>query len=260
MSKRKVKNDLTGKIFGNWTVLEQADDIVNNSGKHITAWRCKCSCPNHTIKIVRGYNLINGHSTSCGCVAKELLKKRNYQNTYGRLARHGNDYNLEQGYGIGYTSDRQEFYFDKEDFEKIKPYTWHITACGYVAGKKYGDTTDTLMHRLVMNAPKNKQVHHKNHKKNDNRKQELQLCTNKENSRHKKKMKSNTSGTTGVSWSSGMKKWHAQIMVNYNNINLGYFENIDDAKTAYDIAKHKYFGEFAYDELQEVNDELQQPS
>ena len=189
-------------------------------------------------------------------MASELLTERNMGNTYGMLSRKGNKYKLANEYGIGYTSNGDEFYFDKEDIEKIMPYTWYINSAGYVAGKKFGDVFDTLMHRLIMNASKDKQVHHKNQKKNDNRKQNLQLCTNKENSRHKKKMKSNTSGVIGVSWSSNMNKWHAQIMVDYNNINLGYFEDIDEAKQAYNTAKHKYFGEFAYDDSQEVSNEL----
>lgn len=256
MGKRKVRKDLTGQQFGRWTVIEQADDIISKNGKHITAWKCQCSCRKATIKVVRGYNLTNGHSTSCGCVASELLQQRNAGNTYGMLTRKGNEYNLDHDYGIGYTSDGAEFYFDKDDVDKIKPYTWHIDVNGYVVGRKYGDTTSTFMHRLVMDAPKNKQVHHKYHRKNDNRKSELQLCTNQENSRHKQKMSSNTSGIIGVSWCSNMNKWHAQIMVDYNNINLGYFENVNDAKQAYDTAKYKYFGEFAYDELQEEYYEL----
>ena len=260
MGKRTVKKDLTGQQFGRWTVIEQADDFISANGKHITMWKCECSCENHTIKIIRGYNLTNGHSQSCGCLAQELLAQRNHGNTYGMLSRKGNDYNLDGEYGVGYTSTGDVFYFDKEDMDKIKPYTWYINSAGYVKRKKYGDNSDVLMHRLVMNAPKDKQVHHKHHKKQDNRKQELQLCTNKENSRHKKKMKSNTSGVIGVSWSANMNKWHAQIMVDYNNINLGYFDDIKDAKQAYDVAKYKYFGEFAYDDLQEDNYELQQSS
>lgn len=187
MGKRKVKKDLTGQRFGRWTVIEQADDFVDNNGKHVTMWKCQCSCSKGTVKIIRGYNLTNGHSTSCGCLANELLLKRNIGNTYGMLSRKGNKYNLDNEYGIGYTSSGNEFYFDKADTEKIMLYTWHINSAGYVAGKKFGDTSDTLMHRLIMDAPKNKQVHHKNHKKNDNRKQNLQLCTNRENSRHKQR-------------------------------------------------------------------------
>ena len=64
MGKRKVKKDLTGQQFGRWVVIEQADDLVSANGKHITMWKCKCSCPKGTIKIIRGYNLINGHSKS----------------------------------------------------------------------------------------------------------------------------------------------------------------------------------------------------
>ena len=251
MGKRKVKKDLSKQQFGRWIVLEQADDFVSKDGKHVTMWVCQCTCENKTIKIVRGCNLTNGHSTSCGCWAKEILQLHNDGNTYAAVQRKGNNYNLDNEYGIGYTSDGREFYFDKEDLDKIKPYTWYINSLGYVIGNKYGDTSDTLMHRLVMNAPDGKQVHHKHHKKNDNRKNELQLCTNQENSRHKEKMKTNTSGVIGVSWSNNTNKWHAQITVDYKNINLGYYDDINEAKIAYDNAKKLYFGDFAYNEEEE---------
>ena len=33
-------------------------------------------------------------------------------------------YDLTGDYGIGYTKEGDEFWFDKEDYEKIKKYIW----------------------------------------------------------------------------------------------------------------------------------------
>lgn len=53
--------DLTGKIFGKWTVIRE-DKTKIYGHKH---WICKCQCG--TIRSVDGNTLRNGKSTSCGC-------------------------------------------------------------------------------------------------------------------------------------------------------------------------------------------------
>lgn len=50
--------DLTGKIFGKWTVLEYV-------GK--SRWRCVCSCEKKIEKNLLSQNLRRGESKSCGC-------------------------------------------------------------------------------------------------------------------------------------------------------------------------------------------------
>ena len=61
----QVKKDLTGMKFGRWTVLEQADDTVLSSGKHIARWLCRCECG--TEKVINGLTLKSGETSSCGC-------------------------------------------------------------------------------------------------------------------------------------------------------------------------------------------------
>lgn len=57
--------DLTGLAFGRLTVLEAADP------PWISLWKCVCSCG--TEKVVRGGNLKNGSTRSCGCLGRESL-------------------------------------------------------------------------------------------------------------------------------------------------------------------------------------------
>lgn len=56
--------DLTGKRFGRWTVLERG-----KTKNRITYWKCQCECGN--IKEVRSCDLKYGNSKSCGCANSE---------------------------------------------------------------------------------------------------------------------------------------------------------------------------------------------
>ena len=62
--------DLTGMKFGRLTVIERAE----NKNKKI-CWLCECDCGNE--KIIRGADLKNGKTTSCGCFSKEKTKQLN---------------------------------------------------------------------------------------------------------------------------------------------------------------------------------------
>ena len=60
--------NLTGMIFGRWTVLNQ-----ENSVKRRSRWSCRCLCG--TEKIVMGQSLVRGLSKSCGCYNSEKHRK-----------------------------------------------------------------------------------------------------------------------------------------------------------------------------------------
>lgn len=66
-------NDLTGKTFGKWIVLERAEDYISGSSK-FTQWKCRCECG--TIKTLRGNTLRSGETKSCGCLRKNNNKKQ----------------------------------------------------------------------------------------------------------------------------------------------------------------------------------------
>ena len=65
-------HDLTGQIFGNWKVLKR--DITKKNGR--SNWLCECQCINKTKRIVDGYSLTSGRSTSCGCIRDIRSKER----------------------------------------------------------------------------------------------------------------------------------------------------------------------------------------
>lgn len=64
-------NELTGMVFGKWSVLHR----VENNYKNCTRWLCVCECGKE--KIVYGFHLTSGKSKSCGCAN---FKNLNYSN------------------------------------------------------------------------------------------------------------------------------------------------------------------------------------
>ncbi len=99
------------------------------------------------------------------------------------MPRKQNRYDLSKGYGIGYTSKGQEFYFDLEDFEKVKKYCWSINKLGYLLAKRRDNPKKMIyMHRLIMNEElsnhdRKLQIDHIDLNKQNNRRTNLRLVT-----------------------------------------------------------------------------------
>lgn len=232
MGKVKVRKDLTGMKFGRLKVLRQAEDYINPSGVHYAQYECECDCKDKTHIIVTACHLKDGHTQSCGCLNIEAHIKHN-------------KYDLSGNYGIGYTSNGEEFYFDLEDYDKIKDYTWYSDKDGYIVSSTNGK--HTKMHRLVMNAKEGFDIDHvgMHDTRNDNRKLNLRECTRAENCRNKVMFSKNTSGCIGVMWDNRIKKWVVRITVDGNEFCLGSFENKEDAINARINGEKEYFKEFA---------------
>lgn len=71
----EIRNDLTGKRFGRLLVVERTEGKLLKSGYKQQMYKCLCDCEN-TI-VVTYISLVTGNTTSCGCYAKELLRKKN---------------------------------------------------------------------------------------------------------------------------------------------------------------------------------------
>lgn len=75
-------------------------------------------------------------------------------------------------------------------------------------------------------------IDHINGVTGDNRIGNLRVVTNQQNHKNMKRHKGNGSGATGVYWSKRAKKWQAYICVDYKQIYLGVFAELDDARIA----------------------------
>ena len=230
----KIRKDLTNKKFDRLFVLKRTDDYIKPDGRHEAQWICRCDCGNEII--VRSYCLTSGHTKSCGCLQKEAVSKA--QKKY-------NTYDLSGEYGIGYTFKDEIFYFDLEDYDKIKNYCWCIDKYGYVRGNT--KTSKIKLHRLIMDCDDDMVVDHINHNKVDNRKSNLRICTQHENAINRSITSKNASGVVGVYWNKDLSKWGACIGVNGSSIYLGVYDDFESAVNVRKEAERKYFGEYRCD-------------
>lgn len=129
------------------------------------------------------------------------------------------------------------------DVDKASNYQWSIGRHGYATsgcGKN-----QVLLHRIIANAKKDETVDHVNRNKLDNRRINLRICSQQQNSMNKEKMSTGSNPYKGVCFLSD-GRWQAQINYNGRAIYLGRFRHSCEAAKAYDYAARILFGEFAY--------------
>jgi hypothetical protein len=144
---------------------------------------------------------------------------------------------------------------DDEDFEALSKYKWNCNNYGYACRTvgleqwRNGDREHllysvVLMHRIITNAPKGKDVDHKNHDRLDNRKNNLRICTRQQNLRNKQKSLNSKYRYKGVERESN-HRWIAKIYYRKKQERIGVFETEELAAKAYDEKAKSHFGEFA---------------
>ena len=182
--------DMTGWVMKEHGVpdsrLSVIERICEGHPKYIhkkSIWKCKCECGNTDYVYADGYSLRKGKTKSCGCYKSDRIRNSSKKT---------NTYKFTDTYGIGYDSNNQEFYFDLEDYDKIKDYCWIVSDSGYVITAIYnselGFSQNHSMHRLLMdvtwryNKDDKLVVDHINtHHREDNRKSNLRIVSNSEN-------------------------------------------------------------------------------
>lgn len=202
--------DLSGKTFGRLKVICPTEDKIQENGRRRKQYLCKCSCGNPNPILVLAENLLSGHTQSCGCYQKEKNRE---------ICAKRNKYDLSGNYGVGYAADSGlEFYFDLEDYNKIKDYCWSEYKTGYLITSigDFGKRKRILMHQLLTDF-KYSEIDHVNRKKNDNRKENLRGVSHQQNMHNQPKKSNNKSGFIGVFWSKKSKRWIASIGHNGKN-------------------------------------------
>jgi len=132
---------------------------------------------------------------------------------------------------------------DKEDFSALSRHHWTALKSRRTY---YAVRGDVRMHRQIMNALPGILVDHINGNGLDNRRVNLRLCNatlNQANARSLRPHK--TSRFKGVSWSTAHTGWFAQLQIERRKVNLGYYEDEEDAALAYNRAAIEHFGSFA---------------
>lgn len=229
--------DISGQKFGRLTVVQR----VENDKYGNVMWYCICECGKY--KNVLGTDLRQGKVRSCGCLHSEITRDR---------SRKQNIYDLTKEYGIGLTyNTNQEFYFDLEDFDKIKEYCWLESDQGYiVAHNIYGKSPQNVrMHRLVTDN-KFQIVDHINLKRYDNRKYNLRTATKQTNNINRAANSNNKLGTKGIYWLNHNNCYQAKIQKG----NKIYSKKSTDIDFLIKWRKEKeleLYGEYAYSDHKE---------
>lgn len=140
---------------------------------------------------------------------------------------------------------------DESDHDLLSTRIWHVR---HSNGNTYAMMTDddgyaAAMHRFVLGiGPVTKDpvvVDHINGNGLDNRKSNLRVCSNMENSWNKKARKYGSCALKGVSLDKGASTWRAQITYKGKRIYLGSFASPEAAHARYCEAAKDMFGEFA---------------
>lgn len=234
-----------GEIYGRLTI--EAKDEKRSKEKKETYWLCSCSCGNPNLVSVSNSNL-GKTINSCGCLRKENTKKLGKKNAEKERKKNKYDLTTEE-YGIGWTDKGYQFFFDLEDFDRIKDYYWEVQkgVNGYLYLRTCINSTNYTMSNFIMKGKdkKDKTIYdHKNQNSLDNRKNNLRIASVSENGMNVKVRKSNTSGIIGV-YQVKDGKWVASIRINKKRTYLGSFEKKEDAIVERLKAEKEYYGEFA---------------
>jgi hypothetical protein len=268
------KLDLSGKVFGKWTVLRNGEK---------QNWVCRCECGEEK-EIFIG-NLRSGKSTSCKkCAAiknnlignkynkltviEDSLKRTKSRNIKWicrcdcgnisevcgtALLTHKTKscgkcttntfYEHTEGYMVGITSNGKQFIFDKQDLDSVKVHNWCLRK-GYANTRIKGKTFS--LHRLILNPPNDMEVDHINGDTTNNKRSNLRICTHKENSRNTHKQSNITSSKyKGVSFDKSRNKWEAYLITQDKKIHLGRYESESEAANQYNLKSKELFGEYA---------------
>lgn len=230
-------NDLTNKKFHRLTVLK----LIEKNGLN-SKWLCTCECGKE--KIILGRSLTSGNTKSCGCLNSEVhrdIAKLAFKKEWKPIDR--GDY-----YDIPLTKNKFSK-IDKSDYEIICNFGWYYAArSGYAYSGSINncskENTRKVMHRYIMNvSSSNIQIDHINGDRLDNRRSNLRLATNAENSRNGYIRKDNKSGHRGISFDSSRNKWFAEICKDKKRYRKR-FKYKEDAIAWYKEKAIALFGEF----------------
>lgn len=143
---------------------------------------------------------------------------------------------------------------DLDDLEKVIdfPYTWfakynHTNDEYYVVASVYHpelqQTRPIFLHQFLTNA-NGKDVDHINNDTLDNRKSNMRVVMESNNSKNRKgRNRNNKSGYRNVSLIKG--KWVVQLQIDGKNKRLGSFEDVHEAGKFAEEMRQKYYGEYA---------------
>lgn len=139
------------------------------------------------------------------------------------------------------TSKGQEFLISLCDLEQAKKYTWCISKTGYLVANINHKVVK--LQRYLLSPPEDMVVDHINGNPLDNRRCNLRICSQTDNSKNTKQ-KSKATPTPGIQIKPN-GRYRVRITVDRKEIAVGTFDTMDEAIAARHAAERKYYGEFS---------------
>jgi len=139
---------------------------------------------------------------------------------------------------------------DDTDFDELNKYHWYVNNSGYAFRRE----KVIFMHRQIIKAD-DKQIEvvdHVNRNPLDNQKKNLRPATKSQNATNKRMPGTNKTGFLGVHFDKGSGRYRSQIKHNGKRINIGRFDNPEDAFRSYDAKAREVWGEFYKGEQDET--------
>lgn len=135
---------------------------------------------------------------------------------------------------------------DSADVNAVAGWNW----CAFVRGEtvyavRSASRKTIYMHRALISPPDGCVVDHVDGNGLDNRRANLRVGSQMQNTWNSRTKRSNTSGVKGVCFDRSRAKWIAHIRCGGKRINLGRFDNIRDAEAAYRAASMRIHGQFS---------------
>lgn len=141
---------------------------------------------------------------------------------------------------VNYKGEKQLFYIDTDDLERVKQYNWIYMPTG---GYAYCNELNTSLHRFILGVEDpNVICDHISRNTRDNTKSNLRTVTRLENRFNASGI--GKSGVKGIKWRKDRQKWYTDIRV--NGIKQGKsFTNFMDALSYRNKVYASYQGEYA---------------
>ena len=213
-------------------------------------------CGRESFKKIRlgGYTLCNKHM-------HQLHQYGRFLDNNPRSAKDLNEYRIKDDIVIFDVYDQRnnkngEFIIDLEDLPKVKYHKWRLSYGHIVTGNNTKTKPTKHLHHLILDIDDpDIVVDHKDGNPANNRKSNLRICTQHQNTLNKVKISNNTSGYIGVSYLKDRHCWTAEIRYN-KRIHLGNYKQIEEAVYARYIAEVILFKEYRNTNTDDIKLEL----
>jgi hypothetical protein len=197
--------------------LTLVGEVERVGRRYMAVYRCVCGVE----KQIDIHKVASGHTRSCGCLMREVVR--------ARQTKHGKYYEPEHTVWCNMKKRCSE--------PRYQQWYGNVKIC-----QRWLDSYEDFLldvGRKPSPTASLDRIDFKGNYEPGN----VRWTTRAVQSRNTKNHSTNKTGVRGVSWSQTKNKWRAAIYVDGKQKHLGYFENVSEAARARTAAERLYWGE-----------------